>query len=250
MVFTALLIATIKIFAYLHGAWTILTVGWWRQQLPMSLRISRGRREGHLIRQKKQRINAALNLSTILRSLVLLSNWEITLKNSPSSKYWGPFIAFLVLTLGTVSYADNISLQEVLDENSKSILLHHEKAQTAYLKVVSIADSQENALNTQDRIAGYPIIGQLKDLNHDKSSQLVNILLDKNNYSNIRQRCVNSTLDGVRFSSGEEKVEIVIGSPCNQVFVAFRRDNKTEWWGSTLGEKVTKKALKLLCNKK
>ncbi len=199
------------------------------------------------MQQKKQRINVVLNLSIIRLFLDRLSSWETILRNLHKSNFWVSLIAILTLTQLMNSYAEDNSLKDALNDHALFTLLHHKNAQTGSLEVVSVAESQEKTLNGKDRIVGYPIVGKLKNLDREKSFQLANILLDKNNYSNIRQRCINQTLNGVRFSVGDEKVEVVIGSPCNQVFAAFKYKNETKWWGSTLGDTVAKKALKLLC---
>lgn len=143
-------------------------------------------------------------------------------------------------------YAKDLSLRGALNDEALSILLHPKNSQVNSLSVVSVSESRKNALKLNDRIAGYPITSVIKAFELEKSLELVNILLDQNNYSNIRQRCVNHTLTGVRFSDEAKKVEVVIGSPCNQVFVVFKHGDETKWWGNTLGATVMEKAVNLL----
>ena len=169
------------------------------------------------------------------------------MKSSHKSIFLVSLITILTLSQSTGSHAEDISLKGFLDDNAIFTLLHHKDAQTGGLNVVSVSEARSNALDAKDRIAGYPISGKLKDLNREKSFYLANLLLDKNNYSNLRQRCLNQELNGIRFSVDDDKVEVVIGSPCNQIFVVFKHENETQWWGNTLGEGAMKKALKLLC---
>lgn len=158
----------------------------------------------------------------------------------------------MILTLFQLPnvYAESFSLRDALDGSTIFILEHHENALTGSLDVVSVSESREYALNALDRISGYPIRGKLKGLDREKSNQLANILLEKNNYSNIRQRCLNQSLNGVRFSIEDDMVEVVIGSPCNQVFVSFKHENETKWWGGTLNNTIINEVLKLLCLQK
>lgn len=111
---------------------------------------------------------------------------------------------------------------------------------------MSYKESNQLALKTTDRIAGYPVTGKLTDIDKEKSQQLKQLLLDKNNYVNIRQRCLNQYFHGIHFIKDSKKVEFAIGIPCNQVFVAFLDGDKTQWWGSTLGNVAMKQVLSLL----
>jgi hypothetical protein len=169
------------------------------------------------------------------------------MKNSHRSNFWVFLIVILTLSPLPNVFAEDISLRGALDPNAIFILQHHKYALTGSLDVVSVSESREYALNAIDRISGYPIRGKLKGLDREKSFQLANILLDENNYSNIRQRCINQSLNGVRFSVDDGTVEVAIGSPCNQVLVTFKHKNETKWWGGTLGNTIANKVSKLLC---
>lgn len=123
---------------------------------------------------------------------------------------------------------------------------HHSHAETARLKPVSVDESRQKALTSTERIAGYPVVGELKNLSPEKSAQLAKLLLDKNNYRNILKRCANQYFHGIRFSKGEQKVEIAIGVACQQTVMVIQDDKGIKWWGSVLRDAAYKKALSIL----
>jgi len=144
-----------------------------------------------------------------------------------------------------VSHATDNTLRQTL-AGAANIIEHPTQVKYSRLKVVSYKKSNQLALKTTDRISGYPITGKLADIDKEKSQQLAKLLLDKNNYSNIRQRCLNQYFHGIRFIKGEKTVEFAISAPCNQVIVAFQDDAETKWWGSSLGNEAMKQVLGLL----
>ena len=141
--------------------------------------------------------------------------------------------------------AKEMDLRQALG-NAVDVVEQSIKVEYAQLKVVEYEKSRKQALKTSDRIAGYPAVGTFANINSEKSKQLAKLLLDKNNYNNIRQRCLNKYFQGIRFIKNAQKVEIAIGVPCNQVVVAFQVGNKTHWWGSTLGKDTMEQILDLL----
>lgn len=165
-------------------------------------------------------------------------------------KNWPDFKFKLFLIIGyslfsTTGYTQEEFLRQTLG-STVNIIEQHTQAQYARLKVVSYKESNQLALKTDDRIAGYPVTGKLTAIDKEKSQQLTKLLLDKNNYGNIRQRCLNQYFHGIRFIKGSKKVEFAIGVPCNQVFVAFQVKNETKWWGSSLGNVAMKEVLGIL----
>ena len=144
-----------------------------------------------------------------------------------------------------VSHATDNTLHQTL-AGAANIIVHPTQVKYSRLKVVGYKKSNQLALKISDHIAGHPITGKLTDIDKEKYQQLTQLLLDKNNYANIRQRCSNQHFHGVRFIKGSRKVEFAIGIPCNQVFVAFQDDAETKWWGSTLGNVAMKKILGVL----
>ena len=159
---------------------------------------------------------------------------------------WALLITTLTLTPLTNSYAEEVSLKKALDNKALFTLLHHDNGKAGNLSIVSVAESQENALNSSDRLAGYPIIGTLQGLEKEKSLQLANIFLDDSNYVYLNKRCANQAFNGIRFTSGNNKVEVVIGTPCNQVLVVSKQEGETHWWGGILDGAATEKVLMLL----
>jgi len=156
----------------------------------------------------------------------------------------------LTLFIGCVLFlpaphAEQMSLRQSLVQ-TLDIIEKHTSAVTARLKVVSVAESQQYALTASDRIAGYPVTGEATNLDKAKSHQLALLLLDNNNYINIRQRCANQYFHGIRFSKDQQIIEVAIGIPCNQVLVVSPDGKKTKWWGGVFGDTATKQALQLL----
>lgn len=130
--------------------------------------------------------------------------------------------------------------------STANIVEHHTLAKTARLKVVSVTESHKHALKSADRIAGYPATTKLETLTKEKSQQLATLLLDKNNYANIRQRCENRYFHGIRFSKDQEKAEVALGVPCNQLLAVFRKGTEIKWWGGVLGNEAARQVLTLL----
>lgn len=146
----------------------------------------------------------------------------------------------------TTSYAQEPTLRQALGDAVNTVE-NHTLAEAARLKLVSVAESRRYALKTDDRISGYPIIGKLVSLDKEKSQQLTKLLLDKNNYAyGVLRRCKNYSLHGIRFTLGKQKVEVALGTPCNQTIITFKDKQITKWWGEVLGDKATKKVLMLL----
>jgi len=168
-----------------------------------------------------------------------LNNWH-------KFNIWTLLIASLALTQLTNSYAEEVSLKKALDNKALFALLHHDNGKAGNLSIVSVAESQKNALDGSDRLAGYPIIGTLQGLEKEKSLQLANIFLDDSNYVYLKKRCANQAFNGIRFTSGNDTVEVVIGIPCNQVLVVSKQEGETQWWGGILNGAVTEKVLTLL----
>lgn len=161
-----------------------------------------------------------------------------------------PIPALLLLTATSIlsvatSYATDITLRETL-ASAVNIIQLHTRTEMARLNVVSIAESQQYAITTSNRIAGYPFTGKLANLDKEKSQQLAKLLLDKNNYANIRQRCLNDYFHGIRFSKDQQKIEFALGIPCNQVVIAFHDGEVIKWWGGILGDDAVSKVITLL----
>ncbi|NOY84929.1 MAG: hypothetical protein GXO96_08960 [Nitrospirae bacterium] len=154
------------------------------------------------------------------------------------------FVCFVLVSSSTTS-AQQIGLRETL-ASAIDIIEHHSYAEIANLEVVSVTESQQHALKSVDRIAGYPVLGSILKLSTKKSQQMVNLILDSSNYANIRQRCKNDFFHGIRFSKEHEKIEVAIGIPCNQVLIVFHDAKQIRWWGGIWGDISIKEALKLL----
>lgn len=158
------------------------------------------------------------------------------------------FKLFLLISSGLIistSCAEEMTLRQEFGI-AFDIIKRNSFAEIARLKVVSVEESRQQVFKTTDRIAGYPVLGKLVNLNIKTSQELVSLLLDKNNYANIRQRCQNQFFHGIRFSKDKQKIEFALGIPCNQVLIAFKNKEKIEWWGGVLGNKAAKQVQSLL----
>ena len=165
-------------------------------------------------------------------------------------KSWPNFLIKLLLLVGsssitTVGCANEPDLHQTLGD-AVEIMQQHTAAETARLKVVGVSESREQALKTTTRIAGYPITGKLVNLDKNKSQKLAALLLEKNNYADIRQRCLNQYFHGIRFSRGQDVIEIAVGVSCNQVLAVFHIGKETKWWGGVLGDEAAKQIVALL----
>ena len=147
--------------------------------------------------------------------------------------------------LFSTSHAQQASLRQTLNNNVNTIK-QHECAKTASLKVVDVAETHQYALTKDDRIAGYPLMEELLELDKEKSKDLADIILDHNNYADIRQRCQNKFLYGIRFNKGNKKIEVAIGVPCSQVLVVFQDKGETKWWGGVFGNMAMEQVLNFL----
>lgn len=172
-----------------------------------------------------------------------MNNWLKRLIN--------PLLLSLVIP-GAVSGNEVIktdSLIASLKENS-AILRQHSTAETARLKVIDFSEAQKRALKKDKHIAGFPIVDKLMIMEKDQSLKIAKMLIDKNNYINVRQRCVNKFYQGVRFVEKDKNIEIAIGIPCNQVLAVYNDNSEVKWWGGHLSENAIKKLLPLLCKKR
>lgn len=59
-------------------------------------------------------------------------------------------------------------------------------------------------------------------------------------------RCLNKKMIGIRFINNSKKIEVVIGTPCNQVISAFKDKNGVQLWGVVLSEAASSKIHNLL----
>ena len=129
------------------------------------------------------------------------------------------------------------------------ILDAHSMVQTAPLKIISVAESKKHALKDKEgrkRIAGYPKTGKLKKINKDNANQLARLLQADNVFVHSDKRCANKEFQGIRFSKGKQRIEVVLGIPCNQVAVAFVQDNTVKWWAGVMTEPAMKRVLQLV----
>lgn len=140
-------------------------------------------------------------------------------------KAWLKVAVALFASIGSYAFAGpgvnkEATLRQALGPAAEA-LLQPKRVQVGELAIVSVAETRQYALKGTDRLAGYPIAKQLSALDGTTSQQLANMLLDEHNYVDVRQRCKNDTLRGIRFQNAHI-VEVTIGGPCNHVVAAYR----------------------------
>jgi len=145
---------------------------------------------------------------------------------------------FLIFFSFSYAHAQQLGLIDI-PGNSATIISDHTSVETAMLKVTAVEESRKYALLTSDRMAGYPLTGNTYSPDNAEAVQLANLVLSKNSYIDIRQRCKNEKFYGIRFMKDDKVVEFAVGIPCNQVIFVFKNKNGTNnWWGSTFGKKA------------
>jgi hypothetical protein len=111
-------------------------------------------------------------------------------------------------------------------------------AEAAWLRVIPVGEAERQALGAQNRIVGYPIVTALRSIVPSDASRLLDVLIRDDSYDfELRLRCVNKRLLGVRFLV-TPPVEFALGTPCNQAIWTFKRADKTERWGALLSDKA------------
>lgn len=119
------------------------------------------------------------------------------------------------------------------------------KVETARLTIVSVDDVEKNILSA-NRIAGYPIAGELSTLAVGDGVDLARIVLDSGNYFEMWKRCANQSMVGIRFSKGDDVVEFALGVPCQLALWAYRENRGTRLWGEYFSVKATEKLTAIL----
>lgn len=164
-------------------------------------------------------------------------------------KAWLKVAVALFASIGSYAFAGpgvnkEATLRQALGPAAEA-LLQPKRVQVGELAIVSVAETRQYALKGTDRLAGYPIAKQLSALDGTTSQQLANMLLDEHNYVDVRQRCKNDTLRGIRFQNAHI-VEVTIGGPCNHVVAAYREGKTVKWWGGVLSPAASEKVTAIL----
>ena len=152
---------------------------------------------------------------------------------------------FIIFSITTACTAQELEFNEFLGD-SDNIIRQSIQVQSARVSIVGVEEAKKQMLKNNNTLAGYPIIGSLKTLKELTSKKLANILLVKKNYSNIRQRCLNKKMQGVRFTGLQSNIEVVIGLPCNQIIFTLVRNSEVKYWGGVLGDNPSMELQKYL----
>lgn len=120
-------------------------------------------------------------------------------------------------------------------ESAAKIVGQSSYIEMAKLQVTGFESARKLALKNKTEIVGYPISGAVRTPPSDKNAYLKNVLLNKENYIEVRARCKNEYFIGIRFNSAENKIaEFALGFPCNQALWGIKVSGETVFWGSTL----------------
>lgn len=111
------------------------------------------------------------------------------------------------------------------------------------LRVVSAEEAESASLKSADRIAGYPVDGDLAVLPREEARPLAELLLDPAAYVSGFRRCRNAYLIGLRFILGGKAVEFALGMDCQQALWAFASDRGPKRLGYSLGHEATGRVL-------
>jgi hypothetical protein len=152
------------------------------------------------------------------------------------------FAAFVILPS---CYAQDTQLKDQLS-NTKTIVLQATRMETARLLVVKAEEAKSYALKSTDRIAGYPIEGKLVKVNNTDVQKMIQLTLDDENYSAVQQRCRNTYLIGLRFTSDTKIAEFALSMPCQQAIWATKADSKVDYYGAVLGTQAAREIISIL----
>ena len=105
----------------------------------------------------------------------------------------------------------------------------------ARLRVIGVVVAAAHQLDSDDRMGGYPIVGETVEVPVADVRALTATLLDDVSYDfSIERRCANQYFVGVRFEKGEDRVELVLGFPCDQAIWLYRGGAGVQAEGSIL----------------
>jgi len=90
------------------------------------------------------------------------------------------------------------------------------------------------------RIGGHPIVSDLRTLSAEQVAQLRQLVTNESHYLDVRRRCKNETWVGARFGEpgSLERLELVIGLPCDQLIFFWFDEGAPKNWGSVVAPPV------------
>jgi hypothetical protein len=109
------------------------------------------------------------------------------------------------------------------------------------LGIEGVLQAEQKALQDESRICGYPISSKLRPLQPEEAASLGALLLADESYQfDLERRCKNARNLGARFEgSNGERVEAILGVPCDQLRFSWRRAGAVEQWGSITTEEAS-----------
>lgn len=142
---------------------------------------------------------------------------------------------------------DSSVVGQTLGPGVVSVIKNSLQVSRGRMALVSEAEVKRMALVDEQRIGGYPIVGELSVLTKGRANRLINWLLSDDSYAPENKiRCDNTKLLGVRFQYEAQKVEFVLGLPCAQGIWWFMSEQGKRSWVITLSGKGTKELVNLL----
>ncbi|MCA9664847.1 MAG: hypothetical protein KC503_04640 [Myxococcales bacterium] len=132
-----------------------------------------------------------------------------------------------------------------------AVLREPQKAWRAVLRVIGAMKAQARAMRSRKTIVGYPPRGPLRALATDKAAAAgVLVLDDSSHHFGLRRRCANKRWHGARFERDGTLVELIVGTPCDQLIIARRTKRGAALWGVVMRRAAATKLRRLLGAKK
>lgn len=142
-------------------------------------------------------------------------------------------------------------LEQGVGEHIRAIVESPETVAFADLQVVAADEAQaRESLAGAMRIAGYPIIGTLRQLDESQANILAKAFADSSNYDpKRRSRCAIGRIIGFRFVRGSEHVDIALTDPCALAMWSFKRNEINDEWAAPFHRGLTQQIVELVATR-
>lgn len=105
----------------------------------------------------------------------------------------------------------------------------------ARLRREAVRQAEHTALRNDKRFAGYPLATSPQPVPRPTAERLGRLLSADGSYAfDVARRCANRRWVGVRAERGKARVEVALGSPCDQIVFAWKVAGRTRRWGAVV----------------
>lgn len=111
------------------------------------------------------------------------------------------------------------------------------------MEVTAALQAAERWLEEDDQIAGHPLTTDLvsMDLAAEPTRDLVEALLDEASYDfELMRRCRNEYYVGLRFTRGDDVVELALGMECHQAYFVYPTPTGPESVGAIMNPELAR----------